>query len=341
MAEFGDANPMELAALGAAAVGADPGGAGQPQGDDDLEIVEQEVFGDGDEAVNAEGAAPVVDAAAPARGRPGNVTPPLGGAPTDSRQPGVGDARLPQSAPLSSRAPPAPQRAIPSPMIYEAWSAKDFAIVVIMVWAGLALPLANAIIAHLGFEETDHARVVAGSPFMELLEALSGFSHNGRGINFGIRSKLSTFYHACRYVCGLADPIVQAPTVINNNYMSPTPPPTTTSASSSGKDPDEVEVTDVVSQGAKTVVKLMTDQEFFDLKKKSVTKMDGEPEMRCRLTKLQATCFNLLIKALLLYVDFAVWVPFGDRNLPRRKFSGMAWGPSGLLQMMEIYGPSC
>ena len=130
-------------------------------------------------------------------------------------------------------------------MTYEAWSAKDFAIALIMVWAGLTLPLSNAILEHLGFDESDHARVVAGSPFTELLEALSGFSYNGRGLNFGIRSKLSTFYHACRYVCGLADPVAQAPTVINNNYTS-APPPATTTSTSVGKDPDEVEVTDVV-----------------------------------------------------------------------------------------------
>ena len=177
---MGDVNPMEIAAVDAADDDADPGGAGQPQGDGDFEINERDVFGDGDGTVAAEAAAPDAAPAAPAAARPGDVTPPLGGVAVEATgQPaGAGVARLPQSAttrtldqPSASLAPPAPQHAVPNPMTYEAWSAKDFAIVLIMVWAGLALPLANALIEHLGFEDTDHARVVAGSPFTELLEA--------------------------------------------------------------------------------------------------------------------------------------------------------------------------
>ena len=38
-------------------------------------------------------------------------------------------------------------------------------------------------------------------------------------------------------------------------------------------------------------------------------------------------------------MDFAVWIPFADRNLPRHKFNGMAFGNDGTLTMMEIYGP--
>ena len=109
-------------------------------------------------------------------------------------------------------------------------------------------------------------------------------------------------------MCGLADPIqVQAPTVINNNYITPSPAPTPTV--SAKNDPDEIEVTDVVSQGGKTVVKLMSDEEFYELKNKHSEKMDGEPELEARMTKLQATCFQLLLKAMLIYVDSVVWVP--------------------------------
>ena len=129
------------------------------------------------------------------------------------------------------------------------------------------------------------------------------------------------------------------PQVINN-YVAPVPT-SSSSTDSTKKDPNEIEVVDIVTQGTQSTVKLMTDEEFYKLKGTYKEKMDGEPEMPARMNKIQATCFQLLIKAMLIYVDFAVWPPFGDRNIPRRKFTGMAWGPSGLLQMVEIYGPSC
>ena len=85
----------------------------------------------------------------------------------------------------------------------------------------------------------------------------------------------------------------------------------------------------------------MSDEEFYALKNNYEEKMDGEPELAARMHQIQATCFQLLIQALLIYVDFAVWAPFGDRHIPRRKFTGMAWGPTGLLQMVDMDGPIC
>ena len=68
---------------------------------------------------------------------------------------------------------------------------------------------------------------------------------------------------------------------------SPTPPPTT---NASKKDLNEIEVVDVVSQGTKTTVKLMSDEELYALNHNYEEKMVGGLELRARMNKIQATC---------------------------------------------------
>ena len=142
---------------------------------------------------------------------------------------------------------PVAQHPAPSPMTYEQWSAADFALTQIMLWAGLVGDLASSILQHLGFEPGDHARTVASAPLAELLEALGNWTFNGRAMNFAVKSKLTTFYYGCRYACGLAEPILQPPpqyiTQNSAGPSSPTPPAPTKDAD------DKVEVNDVINQG--------------------------------------------------------------------------------------------
>ena len=79
----------------------------------------------------------------------GHVTPPTSaGARTDGRSAGTMGAATSAAGPVPvlAVAPSAPQRAIPDALTYGQWSARGFAISMIMVWAGLALPLATKLI---------------------------------------------------------------------------------------------------------------------------------------------------------------------------------------------------
>ena len=93
-------------------------------------------------------------------------------------------------------------------MTYEQWSAADFALTQIMLWAGLVGDLALSLLHNLGFEPRAHARRVASATLTELFEALGSWTSNGRAMNFAVKSKLTTFYYGCRYACGLAEPIL-------------------------------------------------------------------------------------------------------------------------------------
>ena len=132
-----------------------------------------------------------------------------GGEGVGQRDPGTGAGPAPPTITI-----PGTQHPAPSPLTYEQWSAADFALTQIMLWAGLAGGLALSILQHLGFDAGDHARCVASATLAELLEALGSWTFNGRPMNFAIKSKLTTFYHGCRYACGLAEHICPStPTV--------------------------------------------------------------------------------------------------------------------------------
>ena len=183
------------------------------------------------------------DGAPPAEPEEGRGVQPRGNAepPEPALQPGAGGAAVVPSV------MPGTQHPAPNPMTYEAWSAANFALTQIMVWAGLVGPLATSLLQHLGFEPSDHARCVASSPLSELMEALADWTFNGRAMSFAIKAKLTTFYHGCRYACGLSEPILQPPQQYITQHFagpsSPTPPAPAKDAD------DKVEVNDVINQG--------------------------------------------------------------------------------------------
>ena len=97
---------------------------------------------------------------------------------------------------------------------------------------------------------------------------------------------------------------------------------------------------DVVYQTGSTTCKRITDEqesEYFDI----YAKTHGDPPARAQQPTIeQLSCVKALIFLLFqIYVDFAVFVQFGNRLLKRIKLSGQAIGPDGVLRPFEIFGP--
>ena len=182
-------------------------------------------------------------------------------------------------------------------------------------------------------------RSLSMTPASVVFEALADALIAGQPLRFGMKQKLKLALHACNVACKtLASAPVPPPPIINNYY---TTPPTTTTAPKSDSGLNEVAFDGVVGQGGDLRAELMTEQEFFALKRAYVKRTGGDPTLAAQFTIEQASVFKTMVeKKNSINYDLSVLVPFADRNMPRRKLNGTIRAPTGELITVEIYGPA-
>ena len=84
----------------------------------------------------------------------------------------------------------------------------------------------------------------------------------------------------------------------------------------------------------------MPNEEFHPLQAAYRNRLGRGPPKPHRLTIEQMTAFkHILTKRDDVFVDMVVWLPSGERNLPRQKFNAMMFNSVGQLVMTECYGP--
>ena len=82
----------------------------------------------------------------------------------------------------------------------------------------------------------------------------------------------------------------------------------------------------VACQGDDKEMMLISEAEYIALKEAYKTKMRNDPTHEMEFTRAQASALLVILRKRGIFVDLAVWVPFGDRNMPRRKFGGFLIG---------------
>ena len=219
----------------------------------------------------------------------------------------------------------------PSKEEIKEWSVIVSPITLIATWAGLDL------------EETDHARSLAGEDPDEVWDAIKDIKLQGRKLGFGVRAKVRLLMAGCRAVCGLADPKPKPLAPIIQNIYHGTQTKTTQPAGDTTEieKPETFELDAVAIQGSKAVVKSMTEEEYIAYKAVVRNRGGDDPPHEAEVSKDQLSALRYLNqKEKSIHVDFAIWMPYGDRNQGRRKFLGMIIAPDGVLKSVEVFGPS-
>ena len=102
----------------------------------------------------------------------------------------------------------------------------------------------------------------------------------------------------------------------------------------------QVAVNDVARQGSEAKVTRMSNKEFQDARENYRKKEGDYPPYGQQPRIEQCTVFMMLIiKHCVLYMDFAIWVPNGDRALVRRHFTSRQLDSKGNFTYVEVYGP--
>ena len=84
----------------------------------------------------------------------------------------------------------------------------------------------------------------------------------------------------------------------------------------------------------------MSNKEFQDARDNYRKKEGDYPPYGQQPTIEQCTVFMMfIIKHCVLYMDFAIWVPNGDRALMRRHFTSRQLDSKGNFTYVEVYGP--
>ena len=211
-------------------------------------------------------------------------------------------------------------------------------------WAGLREQTSKAIFDALGFNEADHMKVLAidSDQVDDMMAELCDLQVNGRPLGFGDKAKLKNMVHCCRKVCGLSELRSKSQAPVTNIYQAP-PNITPDSAAEAKKDPEDkplkFKMDMVAVQGDETEVSIMSDEDYFAARLVYRKKEGNDPPHDQEVNQMQMTAFRIIIRAGGFYLDFAIWLPYGDRNQARRKFNGLIQAPNGKYIYVEMYGP--
>ena len=140
---------------------------------------------------------------------------------------------------------------------------------------------------------------------------------------------------ACRCVVGLNIPPQGA--------TSTTPPSATNITVTAPPPPDDlmmVKVGNIGRQANESKVDLISLEKVREGKQRYKKKEGVDPPRAERPTREQITIFlALMLKLSSIYLDVAIFVPFGDRALQERAFDTMVFGPSGVWTKIRLHGP--
>ena len=133
------------------------------------------------------------------------------------------------------------------------------------------------------------------------------------------------------------------------DILQPASDPTTAPPSSAGSlagssfggPPDTVKLSQVLRQGQPGEVKLMTEADYQAAHNRHKKIVGDPPGAGEEPTREQLT---VLLTAVMVmgstHTDFAIWTPFGHRNLARQRVQGKVFGSDGKLMDSEQLGPA-
>ena len=226
--------------------------------------------------------------------------------------------------------------------IYNAWQASGFPIGAILEWLMIPAEVGNAYLSALGTDATAHMGAISSITISEHEDLIRGSTILEIPLTPVLRGKLRQVLLCCRIVVGVVRaPVEPAPAqaayppTFSPNIIVQAPPPR--------EEPDpmlQVAVNDVARQGSEAKVTRMSNKEFQDAREFYKKREGDYPPYGQQPTIEQCTVFLMfIIKHCVLYMDFAIWVPNGDRALMRRHFTSRQLDAKGNFTYIEVYGP--
>mgnify|MGYP001143614452 CR=1 FL=1 len=205
----------------------------------------------------------------------------------------------------------------------------------VMTWAQIEGDLRTALLVALEMNYDEPMRSLALCNDADIEGVISGLTVQGRPPNIAMKGRIRLFFNGIRSACGTLPGATttspQTPPVI-----TVTPSSTELSATSAGA----VALNGTVTQVGQVLTKMLPRIERDRLSAEYRRRTGGDPAPEADLTPEQCTAFNLLIKEdETIAVDFAVWVPYGNRLLKKRAIEGTRPGPNNTHIPIALYGP--
>ena len=218
--------------------------------------------------------------------------------------------------------------------LLQAWSMLGYPLHAIFEWLFIPVALATAFCTVLGTELTAHVSAIAHISVAEFESIISAPEFLGIPVTPVIRAKLRQVLLSAR-ICVA---VVRAP--------DPPPQPAPSQVVVQAVAPPEVDQTtmvnlnDVVRQGSEMKVPLISNEEFQAARKVYRAKEGDYPEAGEQPTIEQCSAFLALMRKFQkIGVDFAIFVPHGDRFMQKRHFTSRQLDSAGNFTYVEVYGP--
>ena len=254
------------------------------------------------------------------------------------------------------------------------WEESGGTLNLIMDFVGIDLNVSNSLIGATGLDPEGHAADVAFFPDDEWQEMISTLTVDDNPILPIQKSRLRQLLSACRQLSLLgSDPPPAAPLLedskqdvpedgvseaagtakVEKQPVTPTlaekaapsiptleQPPKIRTEVAVVDDLCTVKLSEVALQGTETKVALIAADKMREGKKRYKLHEGADPEPEEAPTREQASAFlAILLQLMSIYLDFAVFGPFGSRLIKRRRFDALVPGPDNLFMKVELAGP--
>ena len=205
----------------------------------------------------------------------------------------------------------------------------------IMEWAGIDGDFRTALLVALEMSHDEPMRSLAFCSDVDVEGAIGGLTVNDRPATIGMKGRVRLFFNGIRTACGTL-PASASGAPATPPMITVTAPGTELTATSAGA----VALNGTVTQVGQVLTKMLPRVERDRLAANYKRRTGGDPAPEADLTPEQCTAFDLLIKEdETISVDFAVWVPFGNRLLKGRAIEGTRPGPNNTQIPIALYGP--
>lgn len=216
------------------------------------------------------------------------------------------------------------------PSLMDQWSESYFTLGPVFDWLGIREEVVNAVCHRVGCAHSDHISTIANIPLTEW-ELMVTAPDLGLQLNMVDRSKVRQIMTAARCVMGMVE-VAQAPATAA--------PATTAPIADTSDELLTVKVSEVGMQTSDAKVQLVSMAEVKEGRDRYFQAEGGRPPHSETPTREQITVFLArLRKLILIYLDFAVFVPYGERALQARFFDAMAFNLAGQLVKVRLHGP--
>ena len=226
----------------------------------------------------------------------------------------------------------------------------------VFMWAGMDEEFINEVMEAVGLTDGDHLRDLADITLDDVVGSMvdrvmtvvqrkrvarairaariaAGADLSTEAMRQTTAQEAQTAADSATAAAASAQALLAAATAMQNNAATATEPML--------KSPDTICLKEILAQGSIGEVKMIPVTEVQALFDRYETLFEDEPGPSEEVTREQLTALKVAVYELAaIYVDFAIWVPFGMRSLRRNRITGLVLGPDGNLHTIEQYGPS-